>query len=211
MIIVNFKNYLFGSKLLSKCRSLEKSSKKIVVAVPVTEIREISKKTRLEVYAQSLDPIETERGTGQITAKAIKSAGAKGVIVNHSENRISMSEIGKILEICEGEHLKVVVCVESLREAKKVVKLGPPIEAIALEDPKLVGSGMSITKYRGNKVQKFSDRIISLGLKPICGAGISSEKDIISAYKLGCKGVILASAVAKKDNKKLVRAIGELV
>ena len=35
---------------------------------------------------------------------------------------------------------------------------------------------------------------------PLCGAGISTAEDVKEAYNLGCKGVLISSAIAKSKN-----------
>ena len=45
--------------------------------------------------------------------------------------------------------------------------------------------------------------------KAFCGAGISTASDIKEAKKLGCKGVLISSAIAKSRNPEgFLRKIG---
>ena len=80
--------------------------------------------------------------------------------------------------------------------------------AIAFEDPKLVGSGKSITSYNAKNVLKFSKLLKSTKIIPLCGAGISSLDDIKESKKLGCKGVLISSSIAKVNKPdKLLKDI----
>ena len=90
-----------------------------------------------------------------------------------------------------------------------IKKLAP--YAIAFEDPKLVGSGKSITQYRSSDVKKFAELFKNSKIIPLCGAGINSADDAKEAYALGCKGVLIASAIANVNKpEKLLKEIAEI-
>jgi thiazole synthase ThiGH ThiG subunit len=57
-------------------------------------------------------------------------------------------------------------------------------------------------------VVKFVKSLENTGVIPLCGAGITGPADIKKAYELGCKGVIMASAVADVHNpEKILKEI----
>jgi triosephosphate isomerase len=198
MIVVNFKNYKIGKEVLNLVRTIDIYCNKAIVAVPSTELREISKEVSMPVYAQSIDLPEKGRGTGKLIPDEILSTGAKGSIINHSENKLPFSTIKKIVERSNEIGLKLIICASTLKEAEKVKKLSP--YAIAFEDPKLIASGKSITKVKTSSVKKFVDLLKGTEIVPLCGAGISTSEDVAQAMLLGCKGVLVSSVVADSQN-----------
>lgn len=206
MIVINFKNYKFGREALQLAKKIERYVKKAVVAVPAAEIKTISDKAKLKVYAQHVDYHKAGRATGFIVPEDLKKDGAVGSLLNHSEHRVGFGVIKKTLERCNKVGLKLIICVASLQEARKVRELKP--YAIAFEDPKLVGSGKSITEHRGEDVARFVKILGKSKIIPLCGAGISDIDDIKKAYELGCKGILIASAIANSKNPG--RLLGEI-
>ena len=206
MIIVNFKNYKIGKDVLKLVKLIEKCNKKIIVAVPAINLNDVVENTHLNVYAQHIDNYSIGRGTGCTIAEALKEIGVNGSLINHSEHRIGFSDIKDLIEKCKKLKLKSIVCAKDLKEIKKVRKLKP--YAIAYEDPNLIASGNSIVKYKSGNIKKFVNILKSSGIVPICGAGINSKEDILGAYSFGCKGVLIASAIANAKNpEKLLKEI----
>jgi len=203
MIIVNTKNYLEEKDLKSLIKKIEKANKEVIVSVPAIYLKEISKSTKLNIYAQHLDPVLYETTTGAVTPKAVKKIGVKGSLINHSEYQLLLGEIKIIVEQCKKYDLKSIVCASDLREVKQIIKFNPT--AIAFEDPKLISSGKSITKYNPKIINKFVKILSKTKIIPLCGAGISSKEDIKAAKDLGCKGVLIASAIAKKGKVEILK------
>lgn len=198
MIIINFKNYKQGREVLKLSKKVEKYIPKAIVAVPPMYLGFVSFRTKLKVYAQHVDYQSSDKTTGFTLARSIKKSGAKGTLLNHSEHKIKSEEIKKTIKECEKLKLKVIACASNLREAKEIKKFKP--FAVAFEDPKLISTGKSITKYRTNDLKKFISLFKKTKIIPLCGAGINSKEDILEAKKLGCKGVLVSSAVANSKN-----------
>lgn len=210
MIIINFKNYKFGKESLNLARKIEKYLPNAIAAVSAVDINLIYEKTKLRVFAQHVDAQESNRATGFILPENVKKAGAVGTLLNHSEHRISLNEIGKTLIRCKKMRLKAVVCSSSLKEVKNILRLKPKLYAIAFEDSKLVGTGKSITEYKTDDVVKFVEIMKGRGIIALCGAGISTAHDVREAYRLGCEGVLIASAIANVNLKKAEILLKEL-
>lgn len=211
MIVINFKNYKFGADSLRLAKIIERVLPNVVVAVSAVDLKEISKKTKLKVFAQHVDFVEGERATGFVLPEGVKKVGGVGSLLNHSEHRLSFGDLKRSIDRCKKVELKTIVCASSLREVKRVLKLNP--YAIAFEDSKLVGSGKSITKYKAGDVSRFVNILRGSNSVALCGAGISSFGDVKEAYRLGCGGVLIASAIAKgsvKKSEKLLREIKRL-
>jgi triosephosphate isomerase len=209
MIIINFKNYRIGPAVLDLVRKIDIYCNKAILAVPLLEMKEIVKETTLPIYAQHVDYFEPGKSTGYIIPEAIKQAGAQGAIINHSEHRLTFSEIKKTVERCRELELKTIICTSTLKQTEQIKKLNP--YAIAFEDPKLIGTGKSITMQKANMVQKFVKILEGTNIIPLCGAGITSGDDVAQALILGCKGVLVSSVVANSQNpERFLKEIGNL-
>lgn len=209
MIIINFKNYKIGPAVLDLVRKIDIYCNKAILAVPLLEMKEIVKETTLPVFAQHVDYFEPGKSTGYILPEAIKQAGAKGSIINHSEHKLKFSEIKKTVERCRELELKTIICASTLKQTEQIKKLNP--YAIAFEDPKLIGTGKSITMQKANVVQKFAKLLEGTSIIPLCGAGITSGDDVAQALILGCKGVLVSSIVANsQDPEKFLKEVAGL-
>ncbi|MEK6855377.1 MAG: triose-phosphate isomerase [Nanoarchaeota archaeon] len=203
LIIINFKNYLEGKKALSLAKKIENYLPDAIIAVPATDIKMLAEKTKLKVFAQHIDCLAIpERSTGFLSAKTISSAGAEGSLLNHSEHQLSFSQINCSLKELKHNKLKAVLCVPTLAEARKLKKLKP--YAMAFEDIKLIATNKSITSYRTKEIKEFISLLKNSNILPLCGAGIHTAEDVRAAFNLGCKGVLIASAIAKSKNPEIL-------
>jgi triosephosphate isomerase (TIM) len=200
MIVINFKNYVFGKNALALAKLIEKHLPDAIVAVPTSDIRMIASKTELKVYAQHVDYFEKKNTTGFIIPEDIKEAGAVGTLLNHSEHQITKETISKTIDRCDEVRLDVLLCIDSVRRARDYLSFEPKM--MALEDRELIGSGKSITEFRSNEVKKFVKLIDKRDIIPLCGAGVSKVEDVKAALDIGCDGVLIASAIAKVRLKK---------
>ncbi len=206
MIVINFKNYKVGKDVLKLAKKIQSHVPKAIVAVPSTYIGYVAFRTKLTVYAQHVDPYEKGRNTGFILPEVIKNAGASGSLLNHSEHKISMKDIRTTIGRCNKLRLKIIACASSLKEARQLEKLKP--YAIAFEDPKLVGTGKSITKHKTHDLKKLVSELKGTKIIPLCGAGIDSREDYDEALKLGCKGVLVSSIVMRsRAPEKFLKAV----
>ncbi len=211
MIIINFKNYKTGKAAFKLAKKIRKFIPKAIIAVPCTDIGYLAYNTLLTVYAQHIDHIESEKTTGLLHPKTIKAHGGKGSLLNHSEHKIPLKDIKESLRIAEKFSLKIALCASSISELKQLIKLKPNPYAIAFEDPKLISTGKSITKYNPKAIIKFIQIMKKTKIIPLCGAGISTAEDVKQAYSLGCKGILIASAIANSKNPiPLLKKLREL-
>lgn len=209
MIVINLKNYKSGAKLLDLLKQIEIYYNRAIVAVPIVSLKDAVESTTLEIFAQHVDFEESGKSTGFTIPEQIVEVGGKGTILNHAEHRIKMSEIKMILKRCSEVGLKVIVCASNLSEAKKIMAFEP--YAIAFEDKKLISTGKSITEHRLNDLKKFAEMLDGSGIKALCGAGISSGKDVNHALSIGCDGVLVSSVVANSSNpEKFLKEVSEI-
>ena len=124
-------------------------------------------------------------------------------------SRLTFSEIKKTVERCRELELKTIICAATLKQTEQIKKLNP--YAIAFEDPKLIATGKSITRAKIHSVKKFVDLLKGTDIIPLCGAGISTPDDVAQAMLLGCKGVLVSSAVANAQNpEKFLKEVSGL-
>jgi len=197
MLIINFKTYKQGKKVLDLIKKIEKYDKKAIVCLQPTGLH-LASKTKLKVFSQHVDAGEGKKSTGFITPSAIKSKGAKGSLLNHSEHPVSLEVIKKTIKATNKLKLKLIICTSSIKQTKQIKKLKP--YAIAFEEKELISTGKSITRYNPKKIKDFVKELSKTKIIPICGAGISTKKDYGEAIKLGCRGVLVSSAIAKSAN-----------
>ena len=212
MIIINFKNYVLGKKSLELVKKIQKHLPRAIVAISPVDVRSVEYYTKARIFSQNVDFIKANKSTGFINPRIIKHAKAEGTLLNHSEHKKPIREIKAILKECREINLKVVLCTTNLGQLKEFRKLKP--WAIAFEDPKLIGTGKSITKHRTHSIKKFAKALKSTKIIPLCGAGISSTEDYKEALNLGCKGVLVSSAVAgpkTKNPEKFLKEVSQII
>lgn len=209
LVIINFKVYpeAVGKKSLVLARELSKvKSQKyeLAVAPSLLTIQEIAedgaiKRSGMKIYAQHGD-IALGAYTGSIPLQELKEFGVEGVILNHSEKPLPLSEIIERVYLAKKYGLKTVVCASSLFTLKRVVKLSPTY--IAYEPKTLIGGSISVTDAKPKLIIKALEAVKkrSSKTKLLCGAGIHSREDLGHALLLGAEGVLVSHAVTKAKN-----------
>ena len=193
MIVINFKNYVFGKDSVRLAKECKKVDKNIILGVGIGDLFRVVKETKMKCFVQHVDFQEKGRNTGYVLPESIKANGGKGVMLNHSEHRIK--NIKDTVKRCKGLGLETLVFVKNIREGKKVSKLKPSY--ICIEPSNLVAGKISISEAKPRLIAKAVDKIKG---KVLVGAGIRKKEDVIVARQLGAKGVAIASAVAKSKN-----------
>jgi triosephosphate isomerase len=158
------------------------------------------------VYAQHVDSVEPGAHTGHITADAIKTAGATGSLVNHSERRLTLAEIEASVRALKALQMTAVVCTNNEATSAGAAALSP--EYVAIEPPELIGSGVSVSKANPDIIRKSVATVHAVNpkVKVLTGAGIQSGECVKIAVDLGTDGVLLASSVVKaKDPGAVLR------
>ena len=211
MILINFKAYKESTgknsvKLAKKAQKVaQETGKKIIVIPEAIDLEKVAKKVSIDVYTQHVDEKDYGANTGSILIEAAQQAGAKGTIINHSENRIPMEKIQKTVEKAKRLGFPIIVCVKDMEEAKKVDQFSP--DYIAYEPPELIGGDISVSTA---KPEVIRDIVNSVKTKIIVGAGVKNKKDVEKCIELGAVGVLVASGVVKAKNaKKAIKDLAE--
>ncbi|MFH1521852.1 MAG: triose-phosphate isomerase [archaeon] len=206
LIIINLKTYKQGIEVIKLAKIIENIDDKIIVGAQATDIYRLSQNTKLQIFCQHSDFQDVGRNTGFILPEAIKSNGAKGVFLNHSEHRIKFDEIKKTIIRCKKIGLKTAIFVNDLKQALEIKKLKP--DYLIIEPPELVAGKVSVSKSKPELIKKIKEK---LKYDFIVGAGIKTNEDIEIAMKLGAKGIAVSSAItqAKNPAKKLREFLGK--
>jgi len=176
----------------------------VMVAPPHMDLARVAKEVEIPVFAQHVDPYEPGSHTGFIIVEDVKAAGASGSIVNHSEHRLKLADIGKVLERLRENGLASLLCTDTVETTRAGAALGPDI--LAIEPPELIGTGIPVSKAKPEVVVGAVEAVkrINPAVHVLCGAGISAGDDVARAIELGTEGVLLASAYVKARDPKVV-------
>lgn len=207
---MNFKTYLeaTGKRAIELAKIAEEVSREtgvtIIVAPQFSDIEPVSKTVDVPVFSQHIDSVKPGAHTGHVLADAVKSAGAEGSLLNHSEKRISPSEIADSLKLCVDADLRSLVCADTTEASVEIARMLP--DMIAIEPPELIGTGISISKARPELITESVKQVrkVNRTVKVLCGAGVTTADDVSKALELGSEGVLVASAVAKSKDPRTV-------
>jgi triosephosphate isomerase len=209
-IIINFKVYSEiegeGSLRLARiCNDIaDETGANLVVCPPMTELSYVADQVEIPVYSQNVDPRKPGSGTGFVTPSLVRSAGANGTLINHSEHKQPADAVGSCVSLCKDLGLVTCVCADTVAIAKDLAIFSP--DYIAVEPPELIGGDISVTTANPAIVSDTVDAVKSVdkGIKVLCGAGVKNGKDVRKAVDLGAEGVLLASGVVKASNPDAV-------
>jgi len=216
LIALNFKVYLesIGENALRLAKIAEDVAREygvsIMVAPPLLDLEKVVKEVDIPVFAQHVDPYSPGGHTGAIVVEDIKAVGAVGSIVNHSERRLLLADIGKILKRLRENGLLSLLCADTVETTRAGAALAPDI--LAVEPPELIGTGIPVSKAKPEIVVGAVEAVkkINPEVHVLCGAGISTGEDVAKAIELGTEGVLLSSAYVKaKDPRKVLKDMAE--
>jgi len=207
---VNFKTYIeaTGKRAVLLAKTADEVSMEtgatIIVAPQFTDIEPVSKTVDIPVFSQHVDSVKAGAHTGHVLVEAVKSAGAEGSVLNHSERRISSSEITESLRLCANADLLSLVCADTTKAGVDIAKMLP--DMIAVEPPELIGTGISVSKTRPELITETVKQIrtVNRTVKILCGAGVTTAEDVAKALELGSEGVLVASGVVKSKDPRAV-------
>ncbi len=208
MIFVNFKTYKEGSgeKAIDLVKIIEEVSEetqiKIIPVVQATDIKEIVKSSKLEIWTQSVDLESHGAHTGVILPEAVFEDGALGTFLNHSEKKLSdFDKLETTVKRAKEANLKILIFASDIAELIRILSLKPTFAAY--EPPELIGSKTtSVSQAKPDVIAKAVALSKEAGIPLIVGAGVSSAKDVKKSMELGTVGVAVASDVVIADDPK---------
>jgi triosephosphate isomerase len=203
LVLVNLKTYKEGTgnraHMIAQAAQLvaQESGVTIGIAPGYIDLHPLCHHFSVPIYAQHVDGFEPGANTGHITVDAIKTAGAAGSLVNHSECRLTLADIEASVRSLQAHKLISVVCTNNEAASAAAAALGPSY--VAIEPPELIGSGVSVSKANPDIIKRSVAAVHAVrpDVKVLTGAGIQSGECVKIAVDLGTDGVLLASSVVK--------------
>ena len=196
------KAYLYGQDALDLASEAEKASLETGVSViytpQLTDLRLIAQNTSgLFLCAQHVDPIGIGKGQGSILPEAVRDAGAKCAMLNHSERPMTLEAICAAVERVRQVGLMSIVCANSFMEATMLAQLTPDV--IVVEPAELIGTGVTsdeaLVKASTEAVKRVNPEI-----QVLQGAGISTPEDVYRTIYAGADATGSSSAICKAKN-----------
>jgi len=212
VIVLNVKTYAeaTGDKSLEIALLMDKISKEIGVSMAIsvqpTDITICTNKVSIPVFAEHIDPIKPGSHTGWILPEAVKTAGADGTLINHSEHRLKLADIDVCINRAKELTLDQIVCSNNVATSRAIAAFSPNF--VAVEPPELIGGDISVTTADPDIVSRSVEVVKNIDnkVKILCGAGVKTGKDVSKAIQLGADGVLLASGIVKaKDKDSIIR------
>lgn len=184
---VNPKSYLYGEELIKLALYLDKLSEEldldITFTAPYADLFEVRRQTKnLFIFAQGMDGITPGRGMGAVLPESLKDAGVDGVMLNHAERPMTLSQLVKAVKRAKELDLMTIVCADSVEDAKMIAILKP--DEIVCEQTELIGTGvMADDKYMEDTLKAIKE--ISPDTWVLQAAGIKNGDDCYRAIKMG--------------------------
>jgi len=204
-LIINLKNYseISGDnsiRIVEDAKNVRlMNHADIVVAPPPSSILALSK-IAIPIVSQHVDDAAIGATTGFIVPEIVKSYGAIGSIINHSEHKIEYSQIKSLVKRLRDLEMVSIVCAADLDEVEKTSRLSP--DFLAIEPPELIGKGVAVSKANPSIVKNSVKVVkrISPAVKILCGAGIVDKYDVEKAIELGAEGILISSGIVKSSS-----------
>ncbi len=196
------KAYFYGKRMLKLAKKADEASKKYDVRIIMTpqcsDIQMLAQETEnVLVFAQHMDPLPIGRGLGSVLPEAIKAAGAVGVMLNHAEKPMTISDLNKAIKRADEVGLVSIVCADTIEEAMAIAHFSPNI--IVAEPTELIGTGQaSDADYiieTTRAIKSINPEILVLQ-----GAGISNGPDVYNVIKAGADATGTTSGIMKADD-----------
>ena len=212
VIVLNVKTYAeaTGNTALDIATMMDKISQEtgasMAICVQATDITKCAEKINIPIFAEHIDPIKPGSHTGWALPEAMKTAGAVGTLINHSEHRLILADIDACITRAKELGLDHIVCTNNVATSKAAATLAPNF--VAVEPPELIGGDISVTTADPGIVSESVDAVSGAdkNVKVLCGAGVKNGKDVAKSIELGAEGVLLASGIVNaKDKESVIR------
>lgn len=183
-----------------------------VLTPQIPDIRLIARETNLTLTAPRADAVEPGRGMGRVLPETVREAGARGAVINHAENRDTLTDVERKIERCRAVGLDSIVCVDSVEMGAAVAAFDP--DSVVFEKPEDISTDRAITQTHPNLVERFVDEMEAENprTKVLVGGGVSTAEDVRIAFEQGADATGAASAVSLADDPEaLLRDIARVL
>ena len=209
-VIINCKVYteVEGPKALHLSKICQKVADELGVSIsvcpPMPSLELVAQSVDIPVFSQNVDPRKPGSGTGFVTPSMVSACGAFGTLINHSEHKQPVADVGTCVEMCKSFDLCTCVCADTVDIAAELAVFAP--DFIAVEPPELIGGDISVTTANPEVVENTVKAVKDVSAKTyvLCGAGVKNGNDVRTALDLGADGVLLASGVVKAQDPEAV-------
>ena len=198
------KAYLYGKEVLKLARHADRMSARYGVQIIFTpqyvDIPLLAHATKnLLVFAQHMDSLPVGRGVGSVLPEAVRAAGAVGVLLNHSEKKLSMQELERTIQRADEVGLASMACADNLQQAILVASMRPNI--IIAESPDLIGVGKRAANDR-QSIAEINQSVwaIDPAIRVLHGAGISCGQDVYEIISAGAQAAGSTSGIIKAND-----------
>jgi triosephosphate isomerase len=206
LILVNLKTYKEGMgenavKLGKIAEQVHvKTGASIALAPQLVDTKLVIDGCETPVFAQHVDAVGMGQFTGHVLPESVAEAGCVGTLINHSERQLPLEVIKATVKRAREADLASVVCVDTVEKGRQVAAFEP--DAIAIEPPELIGSGVSVSKAKPEVISGAVAAIkhVNTKIHVLCGAGVTNGEDVAIAQKLGAEGILVASGVVKSKD-----------
>jgi triosephosphate isomerase len=203
LILVNLKTYREGMgenavKLAKIAEQVHiKTGASIAISPQLADLKIVIDSSETPVFAQHVDPVGLGQFTGHVLPESVAEAGCIGTLINHSERQLTLEVIKATVRRAREADLATVVCVDTVEKGRQIAAFSP--DAIAIEPPELIGSGISVSKAKPEVVSGAVTAIKHADpkIRVLCGAGVTNGEDVAAAQKLGAEGILVASGIVK--------------
>ena len=183
VIVLNVKTYAeaTGDKAIEIARLMDKVSQEtgvsMAIAVQAADISICTEKINIPVFAEHIDPITPGSHTGWTLPEAVKTAGAVGTLINHSEHRLKLAEIDVCINRAKELELDHIICSNNVATSRAIAAFSPNF--VAVESPELIGGDISVTTADPDIVSNSVEVVknIDKKVKILCGAGVKTGKE----------------------------------
>ncbi|HZY91610.1 MAG TPA: triose-phosphate isomerase [Thermoplasmata archaeon] len=203
LFLLNLKTYRSalgrnGLKIGAQLARLGRKAGVAVALAPATpDLAWLARELPIPVLAQHVDPAPAGPGTGFVPVESALASGARGSLVNHSEDPVARSVVGRLVALLGSHRMTAVVCAGTVEEARRLAAFRPPY--LAIEPPELIGGDVAVSSARPELISKSvaAVRRVAPRTQVLCGAGIHGREDVAKSLELGSRGILVASAVTK--------------
>ena len=194
------KAYLYGEKMIKLAEYADQLAVEfnvdIIIDPQTLDIPEMSKRCKhVRVFAQHMDPIVPGRGMGAVLPEALAEWGAQGALLNHTEKRLTLTDLELAIKRSKETGLMTMVCTDNPEQALAVALFNP--EIIVVESPALIGKGER-SGEDNKQIHEINERIraVNSGIRILHSAGIKTADDIYNVIASGSEGAGSSSALA---------------
>ena len=193
------KAYLYGERMLKLAKAADIASKKydvrIILTPQHTDIYLLAHETEnVLIFGQHMDPISVGKGLGSVLPEALKAAGAVGVMLNHAEKPMNISDLNRAIKRADEVGLISIVCADTVEEAVAIAHLSPNI--IVAEPTVLIGTGQPSDKKYITETT-LAIKKVNPQIQVLQGAGISNGQDVYNVIKAGADATGTTSGIMK--------------